>query len=59
MKIRVKEEVDGSWTVQTKKWNQFDWEYKRNFNSYAGLSGYELAKAYAEKMKNLRIEEIK
>jgi hypothetical protein len=59
MRVRIREEVDGSWTVETKTWNPLYWEFQRNFGSYGELSGYELAKAYAKKLKTLRIEEIK
>ena len=56
MRIRIKEEANGRWIVESKKWWQFTWRWEETFYDQFA---YEKAKAYAERMKNLRIEEIK
>jgi hypothetical protein len=66
MRVRIREEADGYWYVETKKWHKFYWEYEKCFSPYEGFDpnaenkfAYDKAKAYAEKLKTLRIEEIK
>ena len=58
MRVRIKEEADGFWRVETKHWYQFHWQYEKDFGPYDQFA-YEKALAYAERMKNLRVEEIK
>ena len=29
MKVRIKKDADGAWTVETKKWYEFEWRYQK------------------------------
>ena len=59
MKVRIREEADGFWRVETKEWYDLFWQYENCFLDREGKTAYERAKEYAVRMKNLRVEEIK
>jgi hypothetical protein len=29
MRVRIKKDADGAWTVESKKWYELDWNYRK------------------------------
>jgi hypothetical protein len=29
MRVRIRKDADGAWTVESKKWYEFDWTYRK------------------------------
>ncbi|CAB5222754.1 hypothetical protein UFOVP376_23 [uncultured Caudovirales phage] len=55
MRVRLRLSPKQYWVVESKRWYDFDWQYKEDFY---GDNAYERAKAYALRLKHPRIEEI-
>ena len=55
MRVRIRKDVDGAWSVETKKWYEFYWRYEK---CMLGDNAEKRALEYARLMLNPLIIEL-